>query len=399
MKLLVKGYAVPLLLVVGLFGCASKDEEELVLPDIDNKVAVDTVWSSSVGDGVEHYDSQLKPIVVGDKLYAASRKGVVTAFNLADGDQLWSVDLRDGADAPLFGGISHWWNDRNIKIAGGVGFGYDKVFVGTEDGEVIALNPETGERVWSVFVGGEVLVPPTAGEGFVLVNTGGGRLFALQPDTGEQRWMHQSENSLLTLRGISQVTSAGGGIIYGTGSGKVGVLIADKGVPAWEEPIAIAKGSTDLARIIDVDATPIVQNGTIFAIAYNGQLVSMELRTGRIIWKRDYASFRSMTLVNGIIYLVDTTGKVYAIDAASGTENWSQSVLNKHLVTGPAVYKEYVVVGDSEGNLHWFSRENGEYLARHEYDGSGFYAEAVTTPDFLVVQTRNGEIEVIRVPE
>jgi outer membrane protein assembly factor BamB len=250
-----------------------------------------------------------------------------------------------------------------------------------------------------VFVGGEVLVAPVAGEGFVLVNTGGGRLFALQPDTGEQRWMHQSENSLLTLRGISQVTSAGGGIIYGTGSGKVGVLIADKGVPAWEEPIAIAKGSTDLARIIDVDATPIVQNGTIFAIAYNGQLVSMELRTGRIIWKRDYASFRSMTLVNGIIYLVDTTGKVYAIDAASGTENWSQSVLNKHLVTGPAVYKEYVVVGDSEGNLHWFSRESGEYLARHEYDGSGFYAEAVTTPDFLVVQTRNGEIEVIRVPE
>ena len=399
MKLSVKRCTAAILLLCGLAGCASKDEEELVLPEIDNKVAPQVVWSSSVGDGVEHYDSQLKPLIVGDKLFVASRKGVLTAFNLADGTELWSIDIRDGAKAPMFGAISHWWNERNAKVAGGVGFGYDKIYLGTEDGEVIAFNPETGERVWSVFVGGEVLTAPVAGEGYVLVNTGGGRLFALQPDTGEQRWMHETENSILTLRGISQVTSAGGGIIYGTGSGKVGVLIADKGVPAWEESIAIAKGSTDLARIIDVDATPIVQNGTIYAIAYNGQLVAMELRTGRIIWKRDYASFRAMSLVDGVIYVVDSTGKLYAVESTSGTEVWSQPVLHKHFVTAPSIYKNFVVVGDGEGNLHWFNRQTGEYMARHEYDGSGFFSEGVSTADYLVVHSRNGEVEVLRVPE
>lgn len=399
MKLSVKRCTAAMLLLCGLAGCASKDEEELVLPEIDNKVAPQVVWSSSVGDGVEHYDSQLKPVIVGDKLFVASRKGVLTAFNLADGSELWSIDIRDGAKAPMFGAISHWWNGRNAKVAGGVGFGYDKIYLGTEDGEVIAFNPETGERVWSVFVGGEVLTAPVAGEGYVLVNTGGGRLFALQPDTGEQRWMHETENAILTLRGISQVTPAGGGIIYGTGSGKVGVLIADKGVPAWEESIAIAKGSTDLARIIDVDATPIVQNGTIYAIAYNGQLVAMELRTGRIIWKRDYASFRAMSLVDGVIYVVDSTGKLYAVESTSGTEVWSQPVLHKHFVTAPSIYKNFVVVGDGEGNLHWFNRQTGEYMARHEYDGSGFFSEGVSTADYLVVHSRNGEVEVLSVPE
>ena len=227
MKLSVKSCSAAMLLLWGLAGCASNDEEVLVLPEIDNKVAPETVWSSSVGDGVEHFDSHLKPAIVGDKLFVASRKGVLTAFNLADGTELWTVDIRDGAQAPTFGAISHWWNERNAKVAGGVGVGYDKIYIGTEDGDVIAFNPETGERVWSVQVGGEVLTAPVAGEGYVLVNTGGGRLYALQPDTGEQRWMHESENSLLTLRGISEVTTAAGGIIYGTGSGKVGVLIAD----------------------------------------------------------------------------------------------------------------------------------------------------------------------------
>ena len=396
MKLSVRTMLVPALLAFVLVGCSSNDEEELVLPEIDNKVTPDYVWSSSVGDGIEHYDSKIKPAVFGDKVFVASRAGEIVAFNLQNGDKLWSYDLRNGDDAPLFGGISHWWNNRNAKLAGGVAVGFDKVLVGTEDGDVLALNPETGEKVWHVKVKGEVLAAPVAGEGLILVNTGGGRIFALQPDTGEQRWMHETENALLTLRGISSVATAAGVVVYGSGNGKVGVLISEQGAPAWEEAVAVAKGSTDLARIIDVDATPIVQNGTIYAIAYNGQLVAMELRSGRVLWKRDYASFLDMQIVDNIIYLVDSTGKLYAVDTRNGLEIWSQQTLHKHFVTGPAVYKNYLVVGDNEGNLHWFSRDKGEYLARHEFDSSGFYTEAVSTSDYLILQTRNGEIDVLR---
>lgn len=389
----------PLLLVLALTACSSKDEEELVLPEISNKVEPEEVWSSSVGNGIDHFDSQLKPAIFDNKVYAASRDGKVSAFDLASGDTIWTIDLRDGDDAPLFGGISHWWNERSAKVGGGVGVGFDKIFVGTEDGLVVALNPQTGEKLWSVNVKGEVLAAPVAGEGLLLVNTGGGRIFALQPDTGEQRWMHETENAILTLRGISQVSAQSGGVIYGTGNGKVGVLIADKGVPAWEEPVTVAKGATDLARIIDVDATPIVHNGTIYAIAYNGQLVAMELRSGRVLWKREYASFRDMTLENDILYLVDSVGKLYAVDARSGLETWAQLTLHKHFVTAPAVYKKYVVVGDNEGNLHWFDKTTGEYLARHEFDSSGFYAEAVATSEHLLLQSRNGEITLLNVPE
>lgn len=394
--------AVTLALVMGLSvtACSSNDEDAIPeYPEIDNKINVESVWSSSVGAGVEHYDSTLKPAVFGDKVFVASRRGTVAAFSVADGDSLWSLDLRDKDDAPLFGSISHWWNDRNAKIAGGVSVGYDKVYVGTEDGEVVALNPETGEVVWRVNVKAEVLAAPVAGEGLLYVNTGGGRIFALSPDNGEVRWMHEYENSKLTLRGISEVTTAAGGVVYGTGSGHVGVLIADKGVPAWEEAIAAPKGATDLARIVDVDATPIVQDGTIYAIAYNGQLVAMDLRTGRELWKRDYASFRSMHLAENVLYIVDSQGRLYAIDTRSGGELWSSLTLYKHFVTAPTVYKNYVVVGDDEGNLHWFSRDKGEYLARDDYDSSGFYTDGVVADDKLILQTRNGEIEVLRVTE
>jgi outer membrane protein assembly factor BamB len=399
-KLSVKPVSIALLLLLALSACSSKeDEDEPTLPEITNKVEPQEVWSSSIGNGIKHYDVQLKPAIYDNKVFAASRDGEVAAFDLTSGSELWSVDLRDVDESPMFGSLSHWWNNRSAKIGGAVSVGFDKVFVGTEDGLVVALNPLTGEKVWSVKVGGEVLAAPVAAEGLVLVSTGGGRIFGLQPDTGEQRWMHETENGLLTLRGISQVAAANGGVIYGTGNGKVGALISDKGVPAWEEPIALAKGATDLARIIDVDATPIVQDGKIFAIAYNGQLVALDLRTGRELWKREYASFRAMAQEDNVLYVVDSVGKMYAIDARSGLETWAQLVLHRHFVTAPAVYKKYVVVGDAEGNLHWFDKTTGEYLARNEFDSSGFYAEAVATSEYLLLQSRNGEITLLNLPE
>ena len=146
MKLSVRTMLVPALLAFVLVGCSSNDEEELVLPEIDNKVEPEYVWSSSVGNGIEHFDSKIKPAVLGDAVFVASRAGEVVAFNLQNGDKLWSYDIRNGDDAPLFGGISHWWNNRNAKLAGGVAVGFDKVLVGTEDGDVLALNPQTGEN-------------------------------------------------------------------------------------------------------------------------------------------------------------------------------------------------------------------------------------------------------------
>ncbi|MDT9702614.1 PQQ-binding-like beta-propeller repeat protein, partial [Streptomyces sp. P17] len=86
-------------------------------------------------------------------------------------------------------------------------------------------------------------------------------------------------------------------------NGRVGVLVVDRGFQAWEETIATPKGSTDLSRLVDVDAKPIVVAGTIYSIAYNGELFALDLRSGQQLWKRDYASFRNMAVSGTVLYL------------------------------------------------------------------------------------------------
>lgn len=384
-----------LLATLVLAGCSSK--EKLVLPQVNTSIYPSVVWEKSIGSGVEHFESNLTPIIVKDTVYAASRAGLVAAFDLETGKRKWQFDLRKPAGSSFWQGIGDVWSGDNARISGGISFGYDKLYFGTENGDVVALSAD-GELVWRTEVSGEVLVKPAVGEGLVVVATGAGKIIALHPDTGEQRWQFENEQPSLTLRGISEPVVEAGGIIYGSGSGQVGVLISERGYQAWEEAVGVPSGTTDLSRLADVDAKPLVRGGTVFSTAYNGSLVALELRTGRQLWKRDYSSFRNMAMSGDTIYLVDSVGRIYAIDSRSGTEQWAQFGLNKHNVTGATVYKDYLVIGDSKGNLHWLNRETGDFVARQSMDSSGFYTEAVTNGTYLLVQSRNGELVLLQTP-
>lgn len=147
-----------------------------------------------------------------------------------------------------------------------------------------------------------------------------------------------------------------------------------------------------------MDARPLVVGGTVYSIAFNGELVALELRTGRQLWKRDYASFRNMAVAGDTLYLVDSVGRIYALDVRSGSEKWSQFGLNKHYLTGPTVYKDYLVIGDNKGNLHWVNRQTGDFVARQSMDSSGFYTEAVSNGSYVLVQSRNGKLVLLQTP-
>lgn len=384
------------LMLLLLSGCSSK-KEKLVLPEITNQFSPTVVWDHTTIDGVNHFDSSLRPLIIGDKLYAANRAGIVSAFDLESGKRLWAFDIRREQQV----GLLRLFFDRtkeNARISGGLSRGFGHLLLGTENGEVIAMDPETGAINWRTQVKGEVLAAPAAGDGMIVVNTGSGLLVALDPVTGSQRWNYEQELPMLTIRGVAEPTVVPGGVIFGSGSGKVGVLISEHGLPAWEEVIATPQGATDLARLVDVDAKPLVIGNTIYALAYNGELVALELASGRTLWKRDYASFRNMAVADNSLYLVDSVGRAYAIDRRNGQELWAQTSLERHFVTSPTVFGDYLVFGDNKGYLHWLERSTGDLVARHRFDKSGLYTAPVTDGERLVLQSRNGDIVVLRLP-
>lgn len=382
------------------------DEDELEirrLKPIEQQFTPTLSWSASIGSGVDTYYSKLKPAVAYDKVFAANRQGLVAAYEQETGKELWSKDFATYDEEGLTSGIRKLWSDGvPAKIAGGLSVAYETLFFGTENGEVVALDVNTGEEKWITTVKGEVLAAPAIDAGIVLINTGSGFIFALDAGTGEEIWSVESDVPPLSLRGVSTPAALNGGAIFGTATGKLVVNILESGQTAWEQVISAATGVTELDRIVDIDSAPLVSAGIIYVISYDGTLAAVELRSGRVIWKREYKSYRNLSIANGKLFLVDVNSNLYALDSRNGVELWSQGALKERLLTGAAAVGDYLVAGDKYGYLHWFDQETGALVSRLEVgdddEDEGIFQSPIVDGDVLYTMTRDGKLVAVQTP-
>ena len=395
MQLFKRKVVVACLLVLGLSACSSTEDEDLIvadLPEIKAQFKPEVLWSESVG-GVGKYFSRIKPNVAYGKVFTASRIGDASAYDVKTGDELWSTDLSDPKNERGFFEKRH-----SALLNGGPTSGDGKVFYGSENGFLFALEENTGKLLWQSKIKGEIIAAPAVYSNIVVVNSASGELKAFNTDSGEELWKIQQDVPALTLRGISAPTINSGGVIVGDSLGNISVYLVEKGQPSWVAEVGEATGSTELERVIDVDSKPVAYGDKIYAIASRGNLAAIELRSGRILWKRQYSSYRQISVDATTIYLTDVKGHIYAVDRLNGLEKWSQTAFTNRGVTGPVQVGKYIVVGDFEGYLHWLKQDTGEIVARYHVDGSGVYATPTVADDILYVQSRDGDLLAIKTP-
>ncbi|MFC3915049.1 outer membrane protein assembly factor BamB [Pseudaeromonas sharmana] len=389
-----RGLGLTLIAGIALQGCSLFNSEEDVVkmapvPQVDSQFKPEKLWSRSVGNGVGSYYSQLSPVVAGDLVYAASRDGVVAAFDKMSGDRKWKKDLADEPENS---------DKRSSRLSGGMTAYYGKLFVGSENGYVYALDQETGELLWRQSVPGEVLAAPVADSGKLVVATTSGKMVALDVEKGDIVWTTGDDQPRLTLRGQSTPVIASGGVIYGRADGRVAVVLLDSGLLANVSRVASPRGATELERMVDVDAQPVVVGDELFAVAYNGQLMARKLLSGEELWKRKYSAYQNIGVGASDLILTDARSHIYGIDRRNGSEEWANTQLSYRNVTAPVVFGNYVVVGDGEGYLYWLDNSSGRILSMQELDSDGLYVAPVADGDVLYVQTRSGDLVALKRP-
>jgi outer membrane protein assembly factor BamB len=386
------------LLSLGLSACSSTDEEDEAtkvaeLTEINQTFEADVLWESSVGNGVSDYFSRIKPNVAYGKLYSASREGDVVAFELKNGDEIWSTDLSD-----IKGDRGFFDSRQSALLNGGPITGIQKIFIGSENGEVFALDADTGKLDWQGKVKGEVIAAPAIDAGILVVNTASGVIKAFNASNGQDEWQIEQEVPALTLRGVSSPAISSGGVMVGSADGTLSVYILESGQQGWTIEVGEAVGSTQLERVIDVDSTPLIYGDKVYSISVKGRLTAVDLRTGRMIWERQYSSYHDLSIDGNTIFLTDVKGHVYAVDRQNGFEKWSQLSLTNRVVTGPAVVGNYIVVGDFEGYLHFIDQATGDIVSRHEVDSSGLNITPTVHENIIYAQSRNGDLQAIKIP-
>ena len=372
-----------------LAGCSSETDSIIMapLPQVENQFTPTIVWDKSVGNGVEQFYSELSPAWDGSTVYAADRKGLVKALELDSGKEIWSVDLSQRT-----GFLSA---NLSALLSGGLTISDDKIFIGTERGTVIALNKEDGQVAWDVEVAGEALSKPTVSNDLVMVHTSNGQLQALDVNSGEIKWTVNMDTPSLSLRGESAPAVAFGAALVGGDNGRVSAVLLSQGQLIWQQRISQVTSSTEIGRLNDVDMTPIIDDGKVYAIAYNGTLAALDMRSGQILWKRELGSVNDMVLSGDNLYLVDQNDRVLSVRKSDGVTLWTQEELLNRGLSAPEMYNGYLVVGDKEGYLHWLDMATGGFVAQNKLNSSGIHSRPVVASDKLMVQAKNGTVYLL----
>lgn len=370
-----------LTLAVLAAGCSSKDTKEpepAELTKFEAEISLKKEWSRSIGEGQGKTYNLLTPVVYGDQIYAADVEGLVVSMDRLTGKVNWKKNLE-------------------TPVSGGVGAGYGLVLVGTLRGEVLALDVSTGEERWRSQVSSEVLAAPAVNGDIVLVQTQDDRLIALEMDTGAQRWSYESSPAVLTLRGTGAPLLTNQLAVAGLSSGKVVALDTRRGLPVWEQRVAIPQGRSELEWVVDIDGGLLLSGGTLYVTSYQGRAAALELESGRVLWQRDASSYSGAALGYGSVYLSLADGTVEGIDERSTTALWRNESMARRQLSAPAVFSSYVVVGDIEGYLHLLSQVDGRFVARERIDSSGVRARPVVEGDWLYAFGNDGKLVALTI--
>ncbi|NNL56730.1 MAG: outer membrane protein assembly factor BamB [Pseudomonadales bacterium] len=374
--------ALLLSLLVLLPGCGSTPQEReeagkpMLLETIEQRVVFRKQWQRDIGAGQGRHYNRLTLAVTDAGACAASVNGRVACYT-HDGEKRWARKLGEALSA-------------------GVGAAGERLFVASSDGEIIALAAGDGAELWRYDTRSEVLAAPQGEQGRVVVQTSEGRVLGLDAATGSKVWEFKNDEPLLTLRGTATPVVDQGEVYTGFASGKLVALDLASGELRWGQPVAIASGTAEIERLVDLDAAPRVTDEVVYAGSFNGNLFAFARRNGAPLWRFKTSTYREVAEGFGHVYLVDEDSRIYSINARDGEQRWENSKLLNRELSAPAVFAGYLLVADYDGYLHAISQVDGSLVGRTRVDGSGVRVPMRIADEQLYVYSNNGELAAYR---
>ena len=314
-----------------------------------NALKGDLMWSFQTNGAI-----RTRPAIADGALFLYADDGYVYKLATETGQELWRVKADTVKIERLPPGDPKTKFDR---------FGADplvfgnRVFIGTHDGRILALNTDDGKQVWQFPTGDAILAAPALANGTLYFGSYDGFVYALEAETGRLLWKFDTRKPVVSTPAI-----AGDCIVIGSRSYDLFGLSARTGQPLWTHYIWFSwiessatiydgiayVGSSDALVLLAVSACdgrqiwqtdvpgwawgqPTVTTDRVFmgftgsarpGSSQKGGVVAVDRQTGKPVWQYvsdapqsgQYGFAASSAVGLGRVYLTGLDGKVYAFE-------------------------------------------------------------------------------------
>ena len=209
------------------------------------------------------------------------------------------------------------------------------VYVGTRDGDLLALKTSTGATEWSFAAGAAIDASPAVAGGIVYVASKNGILWAVNATTGKKVWVAYG------AEGDGSAAVVGGVVYSGFNNGYVEALKASTGVRLWLNGF----GGNAVFRTSPAVAKGVVYIGFDTTATAGGILAAMNASSGVVNWIQIVGpGITDAAVADGVVYCASATGNlVRAINTSTAAVLWHTSAVsapNAPIISNGTVFLE-----------------------------------------------------------
>ena len=275
------------------------------------------------------------------------------------------------------------------------------LYVGTLDGRVVALNPDSGSRKWDwqptakqggqtvssftcaggALAGGLFYGAPAVANGLVYAAFHTGMVYAVDAASMEQKWDYDLKST------VSGGVAVGNNTVFvGSSNGKLYALDADNGSLKWEFPTKN-----------EVWTTPVVVDGVVYFGSLDHNLYAVDVETHELKWNEPFKTGGSVAasplVVDGVVYFGSFDNKFYAVDADTGAQKWVFPNAGNWFWSQAAYNNGTIYAGCLDQNVYALDAGNGTMVWSKPFDtGSLVKASPVIAGGMLVVASEVGKV-------
>jgi outer membrane protein assembly factor BamB len=304
-------------------------------------------WSFRAGGAI-----RTRATVAEGELYFQADDGFLYKLSAATGTERWRVRV---VEKPIVRLPFDDPKSRFDRFGSDVTTSGGRLFLGTHDGHVLAVDPVRGSRIWEFAAGDSVLAAPAVDSGRLYFGSYDRHVYALDAATGKLLWKRDTNGAVVSTPAVDGDRLVVGNRCYDllTLATKTGDVVWKRYIWfSWIESSALVRdgvayvGSSDAAAAYAFDVgtgrplwaadvygwawgQPAVTDQRVYVgtasqqgylAGHRGGLMALDRRTGRPVWRYAAASAASGSygfpgspaIGSGLLFVTGLDGRVYA---------------------------------------------------------------------------------------
>lgn len=341
------------------------------------------MWQFGSGEPI-----RTSPALVDGRVYIGTGDHRVVALEARTGGIVWEHEATGPVDWP-------------VAVAGGM------VFVGLRDARVLALDADTGDVRWEYRTSGPIHGSPAVDRGELYIGSDDFNIYALDAVTGEKRWSYKTggrvTSSPTANENVVAVTSEDKYLyVLDRANGRPRMdfqLTTGSGSPVLTDSYALAVDGLGRLTAIDwrEDDKPFEKVVTRVGLQLFAWGILNEVPNQRgFVWSYQPEGDNLVgepAVASGRVYVSGASGVMYALDVTTGRPIWEFRA-EAGLESSPSAWADFVYLADSDGILYAIDARTGTKLWQVDIGGPATASPIIAGGELYVASADGGLLAI-----